>query len=339
MPSARRVRWAKTRIVAVCVASGAILGTLFYLLTGGTLLQEKTTLYLFIPDGTGLSPGAPVRVDGIDVGKVRSVDLSRSNDLKRAVRVVMRVEREHLPEIPADSTAQISSDTLIGDKFVDIDSGTSLDRIRPNTEVAFKESTELMKRLDLAQFEQAVRSIDSTLSDIEQGRSRVGQFIVGEDMYADLNRKVAAAQRGLRAATDATTRIGDVIYSDRLYRRISEPLAELDRKLARLQSGQGAGGKLRRDPAQYEQFRASAADLRRSIEKFQASEFVSSDRAYTDWNRLLTSAIAGVDAFNSSRGFSSTADYDNLAGMLDELRDRARDFRRDPKRYIHRKLF
>ena len=79
MPSRRRVTWAKFRVAAVCVVAAVIVGTLVYVLTGGTLLQKKATVYLYIPDATGLTSDSPVRVDGIAVGKVASVDLSGSN--------------------------------------------------------------------------------------------------------------------------------------------------------------------------------------------------------------------------------------------------------------------
>ena len=338
MPSARQVNWAKFRISAVSVVAVAIVSTLFYLLTGGTLLQEKTNLYLYIPDGTGVDQGTPVRVDGIAVGKVSSVALTGSNDPNRVVKVTMKVEREHLREIPADSTAQISADTMIADRFVDIDSGTSASRIRPNTEIAYKETTALFKRLDMAQFEAALRAIDATLSDIEQGRSRVGQFVVGEQMYRDLNREVGDLQRGIRAARDTTSKVGAALYSDKLYRDVSGPLLELDGKLARLQSGQGAGRWLR-DAAQYEQFRKSAADLRQSVANLRGGEFVSSDRMYVEWTRGVASLIQSVDEMNASPFFSSSAGYDNLNGAAREMRDAVREFLQAPRKYLRMKLF
>src|ERR1017187_823319 len=154
MPSARQVNWAKSRVAVVSVAALAILAVLAYLLTGGTLLQERTALYLYIPDATGLGPGAPVRVDGIGVGKVRSVTLSGSNEPNRVVKVTMNVERDRLASIPDDSTAQIASETAIGDKFVDMSSGTSRHYIGPNAEIGFKGSSELLKTLDIGQFQE-----------------------------------------------------------------------------------------------------------------------------------------------------------------------------------------
>src|SRR5437899_13098805 len=125
MPSAQRVNWAKFRVLAVAVAASLILGTISYLLTGGTPFEPKTTLYLYMDDATGLASGLPLRVDGISVGKVEKVELSGSNDPKRGVRVEVKVERERLDAITVDWTAQASTETPIGDKFGDTRTGAS----------------------------------------------------------------------------------------------------------------------------------------------------------------------------------------------------------------------
>src|SRR5690349_15538732 len=100
MPSVERVRWAQLRVATVCFAAIVILAVILWLLTGGSLLSEKTILYVYIPDATGLTQDSPVRVDGITVGKVASVSLSGSTDPKRVVRVALRVLRETLDSIP-----------------------------------------------------------------------------------------------------------------------------------------------------------------------------------------------------------------------------------------------
>ena len=161
-------------------AAWQILGTVSVLMTGGTLFRPKANLYLYLPDGTGLDKGSPVRVDGIGVGKVGSVLLSGSSDPNRIVKVTMIVESNRLPSIAEDSTAQTASDTMIGDKFVDISSGTSPNHIQPGAEMQFKGSPELMKTLDMSEFEHQLRLMDAVLTDIEQGRGQVGQFVIGE---------------------------------------------------------------------------------------------------------------------------------------------------------------
>src|SRR4051794_13986526 len=131
MPSAEQVNWAKFRSSAVILAALLILGTLAYLLTGGTILESKVQIYLYLPDATGIAPGSPVRVDGIQVGKVRLVELSGSNEPNRVVKVTMTVDVDRLTSITNDSTAETTSDTLIGDKFVDVTSGTGEKHLMP----------------------------------------------------------------------------------------------------------------------------------------------------------------------------------------------------------------
>ncbi|MFN8019208.1 MAG: MlaD family protein [Acidimicrobiales bacterium] len=63
--------------------------------------------------GTGLYPGSPVRVAGIDVGKVAKV----SNERGR-VRVTMRLRRG--ARLPADARATIVPLTLLGERYVQL---------------------------------------------------------------------------------------------------------------------------------------------------------------------------------------------------------------------------
>lgn len=339
MPSGRQIRWAKFRVLTVSAAAVVILAILAYLLTGGTLLTEKATMYLYIPDATGLGPGAPVRVDGIGVGKVRSVVLSGSSEPNRVVKVIMTVDRNRLASIPDDSTAQIASETMIGDKFVDISSGTSRHFVSAGGEIGYQGSPDLLKSLDIAQFEQQLKVVGALLDDIEQGRSDLGQFIQGEQMYNDLRKRFSQVENGIRAAASTTSDVGRELYTDRLYQQMSQPLIDLDRSLARIQSGQGAAGQLFRDSAQYDKLRSDTEDLRRSIADLRAAEFMRSDSLYADWNRIVLSLIESVDAFNRGPAMTTTQAYDNLNGLARELQDTVRGFRENPRKFMRMKVF
>jgi phospholipid/cholesterol/gamma-HCH transport system substrate-binding protein len=339
MPSVRRVRWARFRVTSVSLVAILILMTLIYLLTGGTLLEQKVTLYLYIRDATGLSHESPVRVDGIDVGKVSTVEFSASKNPQRIVKVTMRVGRDKLASISTDSTAQISADTLIGDKFVDIVSGKALDHIAPFGQLNFKDQPDMMRTIDLVDFERQLRIVDATFADIENGASPLGQFILTDTVYQSLRKKFVELQGAIRVAKLTTSFAGSVIYTDALYRKMREPFAQLDQALARLQAGQGGLGKFLRDPAQYEQARAEVRDLRKSIAGVQSAEFVSSDGMYTGWNRTLSALIQKVDEVNAMPMFSSSEIFDNLNGAAAEMRNTVKDFREDPRKYLRLKVF
>lgn len=321
------------------MAAVAIFSVLLYLLTGGTLLTPKATAFTYIPDATALTSDSPVRVNGVDVGKVKGVALSGSNEPNRVVRITMQIEEEHLRDIPVDSFVQISTDNVVGDKYVDITRGRSPATIQRNSEIVFKEQSELLKTLDIAQFEERVRTVDATLDDIEQGRSELGKFVLHDDVYKDLLRYVGDFQKSLRAVANPSNSIGSMVYTDKLYRQIQEPVAELDASLAQLQSGQSEIGRLLRDDAQYTQLRDMIADLRKTVASLQSNQFLQSDQQYADWNRMLASFLQNADEVAASPMLATSEQYESWTGMAKEMRDGLQDLRKDPKKFLRLKLF
>lgn len=339
MPSAERIAWAKFRVFVVCMVALVILGTLCYLLTGGTLFKETTTLYTFIPDATGLAPESLVRVNGIDVGKVVSISLSGYSDPNRIVKVLFTVELSRLPSITSDSSLQISSDTLVGDKFVDISTGKSPRSVRAGGEVPYQSQPAPLTTLDLTQFEKILRGIDSVLADVEEGRGPVGQFVAGEQFYDSVRKRVAEVQRSLHSAVETTGSVGRLVYTDQNYRAILDSVLRLDESLAKLQSGQGDAGRFLEDTAQYEQFLAETRDLRKAIRSLRSTDLMQTDQVYRDWDRRVGSLIRSVDDFNASPLMSNTAMYDNLNGAAREWQKTIRTFRQNPKAYLRLKMF
>jgi phospholipid/cholesterol/gamma-HCH transport system substrate-binding protein len=337
MRSRQRVKWAQLRAISVCFVALAILGVLLYLLTGGTLLSEKASLYLYVSDATGVSQGSPVRVNGILVGKVDSVGLSGSRDPKRVVRITLRVERNSLPMIPVGSFAELGTDTLIGDKFVDI-TGRGRGVTPPNSELPYEEPSDIFKTLDFAQFERRLREMETVLNEIEAGRGRVGQLIAGRKLYDDVRHELAQLERGVRAAASTTSSFGREVYTERLYRQLLAPVTDFDQSLARLQSGQGAGRWLS-DSAQHDQWLSTIRGARESLGGLRASKFVQSDELWTSMNSWVNSLARSVDEFNTGPVFGSPQQYESWSGSARELERTMRDFRENPQKYLRLKVF
>ena len=90
---------------------------------------------LFTPNGyeitavfsncSGLRPGSPVMIAGVEIGRVESIGLADYQ-----ARVVLRLQREI--KLQEDSIASIKTKGLIGEKFVRISPGGSDKLIPPN---------------------------------------------------------------------------------------------------------------------------------------------------------------------------------------------------------------
>ncbi len=339
VPSVARVRWAKFRVTVVSAVALTILCVLLYLLTGGTLFEPKARLYLFIPDATGLGPTAPVRVDGIDIGTVDWVRFSGSNDLARIVKVQITIDKSRLDSITADSVAQISNDTLVGDKFVDITTGKAPGHVPENGELHFKPQPDLMRSVDLEAFEKQLRIVDATLADIEAGRTDLGKFVIGDEVYLRLRARMTQLQSGMRRALASNAQIGSLVYTDALYQKIRAPILKIDDSIAQIASGQGAAGRFLNDPAQYQSLRNSLDQLRKGIADARSADLLSSDASYRDWNAAIASIARQVDEVNQSRMLNATDIYESWTGSLREMQATVKDFRQNPQKYLRLKVF
>ncbi len=103
----------------IVLLAGLIIGVLWF---AGGQLAETTTRYetYFASVGSGLSAGSPVRVNGVQLGRVAEVALDPNNPTR--VRVVMDIASS--APIRSDSVASIEIQSLAGTTAVEITAGT-----------------------------------------------------------------------------------------------------------------------------------------------------------------------------------------------------------------------
>ncbi|MGA2136373.1 MAG: MlaD family protein [Bryobacteraceae bacterium] len=344
MPSAQRVRWAKFRAVVVGVVALAVLSVLVYLLSGGTWLKAKTYLTTYIPDATGVEPGADVQLNGVLIGKVVSVQLTKSKNPNRVVEVRLKIESEFLHYIPDDSVTEIDSANLLGDKYIDILMGRSPQPVRAEGEMAYRAPTNMMQNIDLAQFDAQLRIIDQTIIDVQSGKGPLGQFVANDDLYRQFLAGVIKVEKQMRAATGAQTQLGQALHSASLHEDLDARLRKIDEQLARMQAN-----RLLRDTAQYDQIRTQLAQLGGTLADLNAGkgaggQMLASDAAYVEWNRLVAGWIENVDALNAGQGsmgqmVANAQTYESLHGAISEFAATVKDFREHPQKYLRLKLF
>ena len=344
MPSPHKLRWAKLRIVLVAVSAIAVLLVLVFLLSGGTWLQPKAYLTTHIPDSTGLEPGADVLLNGVKIGRVASVQLSRSKDPNRVVEVRLKIEAQFLPYIPDDSLTTIESANLLGDQYININMGRSPQPVRAGGELRFPPPSNFMQNIDLRQFDVQLRKIDQILQDIQAGKGPLGEFVVSDALYQQFLDGVAKVEKELHAATASQTDLGQALYTAAMHDNLSESLLQLDDRLAQLQANS-----LLRDTTQYDQIRDQLAQVRHTLADLNAGkgaggEWIASDTAYVAWNRQVAAWIENVDALNSGEGaigqmLSNAQTYESLNGALQQIHSTMKEFREDPRKFLRLKMF
>lgn len=143
--------------------------TIFVLGTERGYFKKVFTVYTSFSNVLGLQPGAPVRLSGVTVGKVDSVNVPQDM-AKTKLEVVMQIERKFQSRVRANSIASIKSLSYVtGDYYVEISMG--------NSNSAMLKEGDFIQSTDPADFSRAfenginvVDSIYKNLKEIEETR-------------------------------------------------------------------------------------------------------------------------------------------------------------------------
>lgn len=131
--------------VGLFVFVGLIVGAVLIFLIGDEshLFDRAAHLRASFNDVGGLRVGGPVRMGGVDVGQVVSIDFGES-DTDRRVHVRFSVVARELVRLRRDSVVRIASKGLLGDKALDITMGSpSQPPLRENDEMRSEESDDM----------------------------------------------------------------------------------------------------------------------------------------------------------------------------------------------------
>ncbi len=133
----------EAKVGAFIIAGLVFLGVAIFLL-GDFTFQSRYTLYVTFHDVAGLSEKAPVKLSGVEVGKIRGIDLL--GDLAR-------VEASISSKVPVyrDAVFSIGSTGIIGSKFLQIDQGRpETGTIPPKTTVQGQDPVSIEKAITKA---------------------------------------------------------------------------------------------------------------------------------------------------------------------------------------------
>ena len=107
---------------AFVLVLGAVLVVAVLWLAAGGSLQKKHEIYLAMMDESvaGLSVSAPVKYNGVDVGKVKDIRLQQGNPER--VELLFAIQRG--TPVKTDTVATLKSQGLTGIAYVELSGGT-----------------------------------------------------------------------------------------------------------------------------------------------------------------------------------------------------------------------
>jgi phospholipid/cholesterol/gamma-HCH transport system substrate-binding protein len=350
MADPRKVRWSQLKVGVLGLGAFVILSVLIFLLTSSKGFFQKTALlYTYMDDASGMAEGTPVRLNGFTIGSLDKIELTRSTDLKRSVRFVMKVQEKFLPQIPVDSVVGISAANLLGDKFLNITKGRNAQTVKDGAELKSLQAQDIPELMSqaasvLQTFQTIVNRLDSLLAGVEQGKGNIGKLLKDEELYDRLNGIATEGQNLLSDVRKGQGTISKLIYDDALYQEIRSPIRRVDALLAELQNGTGTAGKLLKDPALYDEAKASLAEIRGLLAdlnagKGSAGKLLKDEALHKRLEELVAKFNNTIDKINAGQGtlgqlIVNPQLYDSLNGATKEFQSLAKDMRANPKKFL-----
>jgi phospholipid/cholesterol/gamma-HCH transport system substrate-binding protein len=236
----------RSAAVGAFVIGGILLFAVGLFLIGNRrlLFEDTFRVYAEFSKIAGLENGATVRVAGMDAGEVETIRVPTSPSGKFRVR--MRVREDLHPLIRLDTVASIQTDGLVGNKFVQIESGSEQQQ-----EVPDQGTIQGREPFDIADLMEQMRETITT----------VNTMLV--DVKADVDKTLDAVTA---LAGDARGLVDDVGSDVRTIMASSKKVAgDLNAIVAGVRKGEGTIGKLLTDDALYQRVRTVAADAEKAM--------------------------------------------------------------------------
>jgi phospholipid/cholesterol/gamma-HCH transport system substrate-binding protein len=307
------------RVGALTVFALAILAVGTFLVGREQRLWERKIDYeIRFQRANGLRRGSPVSLSGVDIGSVQDVSFP-SDPSQDFISVRIRVADAAARRIRASTVARILTQGILGDKYVELSPGSSLEApLPPGSVIPSEDPIDYEKLLGrggdiVSNIVEASNSLKNVFGAIDRGEGLLGRMLRDEERAAaflsrieetlgHLSATSASVERIVRdveagkGAFGALLRHGDEI--ERALVRLDRTSAALERFVSRLEQAEGTLPRLLEDE-EYARglladLRSAVADLAAVAEKANRGEgslgrLVNDPRLYENANEFVTS--------------------------------------------------
>ena len=236
----------RVAVVGAFVLGGLLLFAVGLFLIGDRrmLFEDRFEVYAEFAKIAGLQTGATVRVAGMDAGEVETIHVPQGP--AQPFRVKLRVRSDLHPLIRLDSVASIQNDGLVGNKFIQVETGTESSPM-----VADRGTIRSREPFDLADVLQKMSDTIDTVN------TMVGDVKVSiDEAFGTLT----------EVATDAQAIMNDVGVDAREImgsaRKVSNDLKVI---VTDVRAGRGTVGQLLTDDSLHRSAKNIAADAEKAI--------------------------------------------------------------------------
>ncbi len=358
MAQRKQLTWSELRVGLFVLVGLLILAVGIFYVTGADVFGPKYRIKTYLPEVSGLSTGAPVRLDGVDVGTVDQIRLvqrepGKTPDRMHNIEVVMRIDKNYKKDILTDSTASLVTEGLLGNRYVTITRGYTGVAVEDGQAVPGAEEKAIKEVVErsadvLSNLKALSDDVQDLIDGVQRGKGTLGKLLTDDQAYNHLNSVLAKTDQIASQLQSGQGTIGKLLMTDETAVKTDKALDQINTILDDLHAQKGTIGKLLYDPTLYDQAKEALANGNAVLGDVRAGKGTLGKLATDEtlFNKLrdtstnLSDATAKLNQNTNSAGklFSDPQLYDNLTGATGDMRKLIGDFRTNPKKFLHIKL-
>ena len=231
-----------------------------------------------IKDATGIFPKTPIRVAGINAGRITDIELAGNSAL-------IKFEIRTKVVIPDDSFLRIKSVGFLGDKYIDIALGSSNKRLEEGSLLISKES---------ASIERIVEEGTELISEMKEIVKSVRMSLVPEDgtsSIADIMREVKQIVSNTKIVTSSLK--NSISGNERKINQIINSIQKMSMALEEeldVTSDESARSKLRKILSNTEELSSNLLQISNNIRQGRGTlgKFISEDKIADEVSQTLS---------------------------------------------------
>ena len=356
MPSQKQIKWSQLRVGLTVIFASLTLALLLFLMSGTSgLFSHRITLVSFFDNAGGLRPGAPVRLNGVDIGNVVGMRIVPDKDKQLTpVEVVMKVSTKYSFNLRRDSVTSLDTAGVLGEIYLDIDSSQAIGPVAQNGDVlpthVHPDFNEVVRssQSTLQNMDALLKRADRILAFAESGKGSLGKLIYDPTLYDRFSQTVTEFNGIVDEIAKGKGSLGQLINSNDAYDKVIATLDRLNAVVDDLQQGKGTAGKFLKDPSLYNNANDTVANLKKVSDDISAGKgtlgkLAKDEELAKKLDTTLTKLAALTSELEAGQGtagklFKDDTLYNNANKIMTETSDLIKAIRENPKKYLSIKL-
>jgi phospholipid/cholesterol/gamma-HCH transport system substrate-binding protein len=295
-------RGGREALVGVVVAAAILIFAAGILVIGEQtqLFRPKVEYRILFATASGLRPGSPVTMSGVQVGGVQEILLPLEQD-QVGIEVTIAVDAQYRRRVREGTEASLALlQYITNEKYIELSPGfANGEELREGTYIPVLEEREILEtgKTIADNLEAMTVMLLNILEQIQAGEGLLGQAIMdpefGQEGLASLKEAASGAAELLRRMNEGKGLAGRLVTDRELAAGLLEDLqgsiSSLAAVMERLERGEGALGELlsrgegEEDVRGFlEDLRASAASLRATAEKLEEGQGLAGRLLYDE---------------------------------------------------------